>query len=184
MAFQNLRNGSTVYLLYKTNDPKLDIGQVLGEPKIRQKFPINAQPYPTPQYMPQPQEQVLDLSIKIGDKVQPVEGLTPNTDTQDCGNGLLISCSRDAVNAEVAAFMHNSEVAISEETLKAHQTIVNNCKQIMMQLNPEIAERQRLEVENRELKGEIKRLSDSQKEMKEMMATLLEQLGSPVKKNS
>ena len=52
----------------------------------------------------------------------------------------------------------------------------------MMQLNPEIAERQRLEVENRELKGEIKRLSDSQKEMKDMMAILLEQLGNPIKK--
>ena len=182
MAFQNLRNGSTVYILYKTNEPKLEIGQVLGEPKARQKFPINGQPYPVPQFMPQQQEQVVDLSVKIGDKVQPIEGLTPSIDIQDCGNGLFVSCSRDAVNAEVAAFMHNSEVAISEETLKAHQTIVNNCKQIMMQLNPEIAERQRLEVENRELKGEIKRLSESQKEMKDMMATLLEQLGSPVKK--
>ena len=28
MAFQNLRNGSTVYILYKTNEPKLEIGQV------------------------------------------------------------------------------------------------------------------------------------------------------------
>ena len=183
MAFQNLRNGSTVYILYKTNEPKLEIGQVLGEPKVRQKFPINGQPYPAPQFMPQQQEQVVDLSVKIGDKVQPIEGLTPSIDIQDCGNGLFVSCSRDAINAEVAAFMHNSEVAISEETIKAHQTIVGNCKQIMVQLNPEIAERQRLEVENRELKGEIKRLSDSQKEMKEMMTTLLEQLGSPVKKN-
>lgn len=65
--------------------------------------------------MPQQQEQVVDLSIKIGDKVQPIEGLTPSTDIQDCGNGLFVSCNRDAVNAEVAAYMHNSEVAIADD---------------------------------------------------------------------
>lgn len=183
MAFQNLRNGSTVYILYKTNDPKLEIGQVLGEPKIRQKFPLNGgQPYPTPQFMPQQQEQVVDLSIKIGEKVQPVEGLTPNIDIQDCGNGLFVSCSRDAINAEVAAFMHNSEVAISDETISAHRTIVNNCKQIMMQLNPEIADRQRIEQENKELRNQLEGLRKSQREMKDMMTTLLEQLGSPINK--
>ena len=95
---------------------------------------------------------------------------------------MFIACNRDAVNAEVVAYMHNSEVAIDEATLEMHRTIVNNCKHIMSQLNPEIAERQRLEAENTELKNEIKRLSESQKEMKGMMATLLEQLGSPVKK--
>lgn len=183
MAFQNLRNGSTVYIFYKTNNPKLEIGQLIDEPKIHSKFPMpnTGQPYPM-SYMPQPQEQVVDLSIKIGEKIQPIERLNPTLDLQDCGNGLLISCNRDAINAEVAAFMHNSEIAISEQTINAHKTIVNNCKQIMTQLNPEIAERQRLETENKELKNEIKNLSESQKKMETMMATLLEQLGSPVKK--
>lgn len=184
MAFQNLRNGSTVYVFYKTSSPKLEIGQVVNEPKLRQKFPLSTgpQPYTNPNYLPQQHEQVLDLSIKIGDKLQPIEGLTPALDIQDCGNGLFIACNRDAVNAEVVAYMHNSEVAIDEATLEMHRAIVNNCKHIMSQLNPEIAERQRLEAENTELKNEIKRLSESQKEMKGMMATLLEQLGSPVKK--
>lgn len=175
MAFQNLRNGSTVYIFYKTNDPKLDIGQVINEPKLRPKFPLpnSAQPFPTT-YMPQQHEQVVDLSIKIGDRIQPIEGLNPGLDIQDCGNGLFVSCNREAVNAEVAAYMHNSEVAISNDTLNAHRRIVENCKGIMVQLNPEIGERQRIESENKELKKEIK-------EMKEMMATLLEQLGSSTK---
>lgn len=43
MAFQNLRTGSTVYIFHKDNSPKLEIGQVIAEPKIRQKYPI-----PTP----------------------------------------------------------------------------------------------------------------------------------------
>lgn len=89
---------------------------------------------------------------------------------------------RDALNAEVAAFMHNSEVAISEEAVKGHRNIVESCKGIMVQLNPEIAERQRLETENKELKSELKGLRESQKEMRDMMESLLEQLGSPIRR--
>lgn len=129
------------------------------------------------------QEQVVDLSIKIGDKVQPIEGLTPSTDIQDCSNGLFVSCNRDAVNAEVAAYMHSSEVAIADEVINAHKQIIESCKNIMVTLNPEIAERQRLEKENSELKTQLKELYKSQSEMKGMMASLLEQLGSPVKKS-
>lgn len=80
MAFQNLRTGSTVYIFHKDNSPKLEIGQVIAEPKIRQKYPIPTPGQPYAGFMPQQQEQVVDLSIKIGDKVQPIEGLTPSTD--------------------------------------------------------------------------------------------------------
>ena len=143
MAFQNLRTGSTVYIFHKDNSPKLEIGQVIAKPKIRQKYPIPTPGQPYAGFMPQQQEQVVDLSIKIGDKVQPIEGLTPSTDIQDCGNGLFVSCNRDAVNAEVAAYMHNSEVAIADDVINAHRQIIESCKNIMVVLNPEIAERQR-----------------------------------------
>ena len=162
MAFQYLRSGCTVYFFHNYNSPNLEIGQVIAEPKIRQ---------------------IVDLSIKIGDKVQPIEGLTPSTDIQDCGNGLFVSCNREAVNAEVAAYMHNSEVAIADDVINAHRQIIESCKNIMVVLNPEIAERQRLEKENSELKTQLKELRESQSEMKGMMASLLEQLGSPVKKS-
>lgn len=99
------------------------------------------------------------------------------------GNGLFVSCNRDAVNAEVAAYMHNSEVAIADDVINAHRQIIESCKNIMVVLNPEIAERQRLEKENSELKTQLKELYKSQSEMKDMMASLLEQLGSPVKKS-
>lgn len=183
MAFQNLRTGSTVYIFHKDNSPKLEIGQVIAEPKIRQKYPI---PIPTPGqpyagFMPQQQEQVVDLSIKIGDKVQPIEGLTPSTDIQDCGNGLFVSCNRDAVNAEVAAYMHNSEVAIADDVINAHRQIIESCKNIMVVLNPEIAERQRLEKENSELKTQLKELYKLQSEMKGMDGLFVRAIGKPHK---
>lgn len=170
--------------IIKTLKPnKADRNINIKKPKIRQKYPIPTPGQPYTGFMPQQQEQVVDLSIKIGDKVQPIEGLTPSTDIQDCGNGLFVSCNRDAVNAEVAAYMHSSEVAIADEVINAHRQIIESCKNIMVTLNPEIAERQRLEKENSELKTQLKELYKSQSEMKGMMASLLEQLGSPVKKS-
>ena len=163
MTFQNLRTGSTVYIFHKDSSPKLEIGQVTAEPKQYAN------------YMPQPQEQVVDVSIRIGDRIQPIEGLPVLADTQDCGNGLFISCNRDAINAEVSTYMHISEAAIADEVINAHRQIVESCRSILVTLNPEIAERQRAEAENKELKNELR-------EMKGMMASLLEQLGSSTKK--
>ena len=169
MAFKDLRPGSTIYFFYKTNSPKLDIGQVMSEPntRIRHSTPQQGQ---LP-YMPQftPQEQVIDLSVKLAEKVQPIEGLSPLADIQDCGNGLYISCSREAINTEVLAHKQVSDIALAKETLEMHKTISDNCAEIHARLNPEIAERQKLEKENIELKQEIV-------EIKGMMATLLNKI--------
>lgn len=175
MAFQNLRTGSTVYIFYKSSTPKLDVGAVNAEPKFRQKQQDASTTIRYNSYIPQlQQEQVVDLSIKIGEKIMPIEGLCPALDIQDCGNNIFVSCNREAINAEISAFMHNSELAISDETINAHKNIVIECKNMMMKLNPEIAERQRLKEENNEFKKELR-------EMKGMMARLLEQLEGPVK---
>lgn len=175
MAFKDLRQGSTVYFFYKTNTPRLDIGQITSDLNVRQKYsaPSQSQPF-IPTYPPPQQEQVVDMTVKLPDKVQPVEGLAATADTQDCGNGLIISCSRDAINAEVQAYKQISDNALAEETLAVHRQISENCAAILSQLNPEVAERQRMEAENKELKKEMS-------EMKKMMQTLLDQLGSPGK---
>ena len=66
MAFQNLRTGSTVYIFHKDNSPKLEIGQVIAEPKIRQKYPIPTPGQPYAGFMPQQQEQVDSMLAKYG----------------------------------------------------------------------------------------------------------------------
>lgn len=178
MAFKDLRPGSTVYFFYKDNSPRLDIGQVTSEPELRQKYPVPNQGQSfIPQFQPQQQEQVVDMTVRILEKIQPVKGLCPTADIQDCGNGLLVSCSRDAINAEVMAYKQMSDTALSEDTLAIHKQIVKNCSDILTQLNPEVAERQRIEAENKELKKELS-------EMKSMLSTLLDQLGSPGKPNN
>ena len=186
MAFQNLRTGSTVYAFTKSNSPQLEVGQVVSDPELRAKYPNTApapgQVYNAPPFLPPPQEQVVKLSIRFGEKIQPIDGLSPTADIQDCGNGLFISCSREAINAEVVAYKQMSDNAIAPKVIEMHQHISQRCAEILTKLNPEVAERQRLEAENKKLREELKVLRGETSEMKGMLSSLLEQLGSPVKK--
>lgn len=179
MTFKTLRTGSTLYVFHKDNAPRLEVGQLASDPEIRQKHPI-APPQGVmgsyPSYMPQTTEQVVDLSVKIAEKTIPIKGLNPMADIEDCGGGVFVSCSRDAINAEIAAYKHISDLALSEETLGVHRTISGNCSEIMARLNPEIAERQRMEQENQDLKKEIK-------DMKSMLDSIMKGLENKKPKN-
>ena len=171
MAFQNLRAGNTVYIFYKTADPVIKVGQIIGDVKLRPKYPTsNGQPVNFGA-MPYTPEQVADFSVKTDERIQPFENVNPASDIQDCGNGMIISCSRDAINAEVTDYMRTSEKAVNEETIEMHRNIISKCTEILAEVNPEIAERKRVEVENAELRKELS-------EVKNMVKSLLEQLGS------
>lgn len=179
MAFQNLKVGSTVYAFYKSTPPRFETGQVSADPEIKLKYPMPTpgQPY-NPGFMTQPQEQVVNLAIRFGDKIQPIACLNPTADIQDCGNGLFISCNREAINAEIVAYKQISEMALAPQTLSAHKQVVEGCNEILSKINPEIAERQRLEEENKKLRDEITAIKSETSEVKGMLTSLLAQLGS------
>lgn len=181
MAFQNLKPGSTVYIFRRTEDPALEIGQVVGDIEIVDKYPMPTQPSQFPNYpnftpTPQSTEKIVNLNLKLEDGKQiPIKKLSPTADIEDCGNGVLVSCSREAINAEIVAYKQISDMALADATLNAHRTIIKNCAVILSRLNPEIAERQAAEKEKQEMKKELN-------ELKGMVRTLLEQLGSPQNK--
>ena len=123
----------------------------------------------------------VDIAAAVG---TPVYSVADGTITRIYDDYLMGKCIEiDHGNGYVTKYMHNSEVAIADDVINAHRQIIESCKNIRVVLNPEIAERQRLEKENSELKTQLKELRESQSEMKSMMASLLEQLGSPVKKS-
>lgn len=159
MTFRNLKTGSTLYIFHKDNSPKLEVGVLTADPEIKQKTQQNPQQAMFPNYIPQQAEQVVNLTVRIGERIVPVQGLTPSAVIQDCGNNIFVSCSRDAINTEVVSHKQTSDLALDEELLAVHRIISNNCKGIMAQLNPEIAERERIEQENKELRDEIKTIN-------------------------
>lgn len=173
MAFQNLRPGSKIYIFHKNNQALFEIGQVVGEVKLTDKYPTPQQsPFPSfPNYNPAVKEQVVSITVKLEDgRSIPISDLVPTADIEDCGNGTLVSCSKEAINAEIIAHKQISDAALSEETLSMHRTISKNCEENLAKLNPEIAERAAAEKENQELRKEVKELRD-------MLSTFMTQLG-------
>lgn len=181
MAFQNLKTGNTVYAFTKSNPPTFEIGQVIADAEVHTKYP-QQNPVPGqmfPGFMPSPpQEQAVKLSIRFGEKIQPIDNLMPTADIQDCGNGLFLSCSREAINAEVFAFKQLSDNAIAPKVIEMHQINSQVCTDIITKLNPEIAEKQRLEAENQKLREELQTIKSETSEVKQLVTSLMIQLGA------
>ena len=50
------------------------------------------------------------------------------------------------------------------DSIDIHQNIISKCEEVLLQLNPEIAEKQKQEAENKALREEINQLKDMFKE--------------------
>lgn len=80
------------------------------------------------------------------------------------GGNMVISGSRESMNSEVTAMRTRSLEIL--KSIDYHRTVVESCNRMMETLNPELAERQRQDAENKALRQEIS-------ELKAMMAELL-----------
>lgn len=87
---------------------------------------------------------------------------------------MVISGSRESMNSEVAAMRNRSAEIL--RSIDHHRAIVDACGKMMEILNPEFAERQRQEAENKALREEIS-------ELKAMMAELLKPAERPSTNN-
>ena len=169
MSFQNLRKGGTLIVFHKDHKPYVEFGQVVDDPKPRDKYDFKNKPQQFNPYYPQQQEQVIDLSVKIGENITNFQGLPLFADMQDFGNGLIISCSKDAINAEIVSLQQISENVLSPQNLEMHKSIIEGCKEAITVLNPEIAERKKADEENKALRQELS-------ELKAMMAKFLKSM--------
>ena len=74
---------------------------------------------------------------------------------------MVISGSRESMNAEVAAMRNRSSEILG--SVDHHRSVLESCDKMLQILNPEFAERQRQDAENKALRQELS-------ELKAMMA--------------
>lgn len=153
MAFSNLRNSNQLFILHKDSVPTLEIGKV-----------VNVTP-PIPKYgntgMYNP-EMIIDITADVNGTITNFQKLPANGEIADFGNNIVISCSKDAMNNEIIAMkQRSSDVANS---IELHKNIIKGCDDILLQLNPEIKEKQRQEEENKALREEVNSLKEMFKE--------------------
>ena len=152
MAFQNLRPNNQLYILRKGSDLTLEIGKVsnvsLPVPKYGNPSMFN--------------DLVLDLTVNINGQLTDFQKIPANREIADFGINVVIACTKEAMNSELMAIKQRSLDIIN--SIDQHQSIVQGCDQILLTLNPEIAEKQRQEQENKALRDEINSLKEMFKE--------------------
>lgn len=148
MAFQNLRNNHQIYILHKDVVPVLEIGKITN---------ISV---PVPKYgnTSMYNDLILDITADVDGKSTNFQKLPANSEIADFGNSLVIATSKEAMNNEVMSMKQKSLDIIN--SVEQHQSIVQGCDEILQILNPEIAEKQRQEQENKALREEINSLKE------------------------
>lgn len=148
MAFQNLRNNHQIYILHKDNNPTLEIGKVTNVSVPVPKYGNNSM------Y----NDLVIDITADIDGKPTNFQKLPANSEIADFGNSLVVAVSKDAMNSEVVSMKQRSLDILN--SIEQHQNIIKGCDEILQILNPEIAEKQRQEQENKALREEINSLKE------------------------
>lgn len=148
MAFQNLRNNHQIYVLRKNTTPTLEIGKVthisVPVPKYGASSMYN--------------DLVLDITAEIDGKATNFQKLPANSEIADFGNNVVVAVSKEAMNNEVMSMKQRSMDILN--SIEQHRSIIDGCDEILQVLNPEIAEKQRQEQENKALREEINSLKE------------------------
>lgn len=148
--FQSLGAGNPIYVLHKDATPSLDKGTVVS-------VSIPVPKYQVPPVFGTAQEMVVDLVVKINNQDVTYQKIPANADIADFGvNGIVISDSREAMNAEVLSLKNKSIEAIN--SVDYYKGVVEGCDKILSDLNPEYAERQSQAQEISELKAQVREL--------------------------
>ena len=161
--FSNVRANSQIYILHKDASPYIEIGSVVSVSQPQPKFPVT-------NFM-QPQEMVVDITVRVNENTVTLQKLPANLDVADQGiNGnMVITTSREAMNAEIDSLRQKSLSVIN--SVEYHQKLVQDCEQLLQRLNPEFAEQKQQKQEIDLLKQQM---SDMMGSMRELMAQLKE----------
>ena len=97
---------------------------------------------PTPMGQFPQVETVVDVMVNIRGQQVPLKDLKANADVDDNGN-IIVSCSRDAINSEVAMMRQKSLDILN--SIEYHKNVIACCDKMLNTLNPEIAAKQEQE---------------------------------------
>ena len=171
--FQNLRKKQQLYILYKDANPRVEIGTVedVSKPYMISVPGTNqASSYPR-------MEMVVNVVAKTESDTLNLKQLLANADMCDYGYGgnIFISSTKEAIINEVDSLKKSSMDVLN--SIEYHKKVVEACEKMRLDLNPEIAEKQRQEQEISTLKGQMQEMSHNMAALMEMNKRLMEQLG-------
>lgn len=166
--FHSLRIGTPLYVLRK-NEPKLEVGEVtfVSQPVNQFNQPFYGGTQPT----------TVDIKIQIGDKPMDFQKLPATFTIADCGNGVVVSESREAISNEINILRQNSQRIL--ESTDQHKAIVRKCEELLQELNPQV----RQEAERaKEIESLGNRVGGLEMSLERIEGLLIQSLKSKTKK--
>lgn len=154
--FQSIRQGQQFFILHKGENPRCDVGTVVSVSNPVPKYQNGYTAYPLPQ-----NEMVVDVKVKVGDDTLDFQKLPANlsiADFSQVGGNVVVSESKDAINAEIEAMKISSVRVV--ESVEYHQKVIKSCDEMLTALNPAFAEKAQQDKEMKELKGELSQIKD------------------------
>lgn len=176
--FQSLRTNQQFYILTKGASPRLDVGIVTAVTAPQIKFQA------IPQSIGQQPEYVVDVTVQVNGATQQYQKLPANKEIADFGDSfgnIVVSTSRDAMNNEIITLRNRSEDHIKRVDEEKGKIVAY--EQILQQLNPEYAEKQKQEAEIMNLKNQVATMAQSNANLEKMMSQILAEFKSSKETN-
>lgn len=147
--FQGLSQGATIPVLYK-NIPRVADGRVIS---VNTHMPtFNPQ-----QPMAMMNGPVTDLTVQVGNETIPFAGLPANGVVANFPDrGYFIATDRSAIIREVEAMASASRQIL--DSVPAHQKMVQDCENLLIELNPEKKKDAEQAKELSDLRGQVAEL--------------------------
>ena len=124
--------------------------------------------------MPQT-EYLMDITVLVNGITRPFPQLPVNKDSAEYINEqTIIAMNRDAMNAELNS-LKNESIAAAQRG-REEEAKLPIWDKLILQLNPEVAEKQRQEQEIATLKNKVAQLAQTNSNLESMMVRLMEKL--------
>lgn len=128
--FSALNQGSLIYILDKTDQPKLKIGQItsISQPKIDYSQQYGGFNNPSS----------IDLKVTIDGTVYEYNSIPSNNSLVTYNNGkITLSETKQGLQSEVESILQNSKQIV--EKIDVYKQNIVDCENILKQLNPQFA---------------------------------------------
>jgi len=160
--FSALRQGSTIYVLDKTDVPTLRKGAVLS---VTAPMPRQGCVYGNPTDM------TVDLAVDCGGTRTEFRNIPAGLCVANDGNVVLTE-TREAMRQEVEQTLAFSRQAV--ESLPRHNRTIASCEEMLTELDPQFAREREREAKITSLEAKIGGIESSLGEMRRMLSEALD----------
>lgn len=161
--FSGLRQGTTLYVLDKSEEPKVVTGYVEN---VTAPHPMYKTYNPAVSFGTNMQT-VVDIIVKIGNDKKEFVGI-PSTSSIHSYGDYVLSENKEGIIQEVDAMLSNSKAVI--ESVDQHKANIEACEKILKQLNPVYAKEQQRDEAIDNISGRMDRMEDVLARLESMLA--------------